>query len=352
LVCAFALVRSIAVPASAQDTLLGRTEIAAGAQPQLVVASDGRRAWLAYGQGKDVLVARSEDGGSTFLPPVKVASLPSLMLGMRRGPRIAAHGDQVMLAVNAGDLLAYSSADAGATWSAPVIINDIPGSAREGLHDLAVGPDGRFFAVWLDLRLGKMALATAESGEGGRTWGANSVLYRSPEVSICECCHPTAHYDSAGNLAVMWRNWLGGSRDLWSVTRPAGMAQFGAPVKQGAGTWTLKGCPMDGGDLIARGGSFDSVWQRDGSVYLQSGEAPEVRIAAGKQPVAVPVGTSTWIVWQDGADLRSLAVGAGHVVAAPKLVATGARFPSVVALHAGGVLLAYEQAGGVVVERR
>ena len=88
------------------------TEIRDAAQPQLTLGSDGR-VWLVYGQpveavalaahgrtqhqghqpaarSGNVFVASSSDGGSTLSPPVNVSHLPQLMLGMRRGPRIAA----------------------------------------------------------------------------------------------------------------------------------------------------------------------------------------------------------------------------------------------------------------------
>lgn len=318
----------------------------AAAQPQLAVTADGR-VFLAYGSGKDIFVVRSDDGGASFAPPVKVATVPALMLGMRRGPRVVAHGDRVTVTLPAKDLFAFSSADAGLTWTGPVAVNDVPDSAGEGLHDLAAAPDGRLFAAWLDLRFGKMALFSSESPDAGRTWTRNEKLYRSPEISICECCHPTALFDAAGNLAVMWRNSLGGSRDLWLMTRPAGSPRFTAPVKQGAGTWKLNGCPMDGGDIVARDdGAFDTVWQRAGEVFLQSGSAPELRLASGKQPVAV----GPLVVWQKGSDLWF--VQRSSINAEPALLASGARFPSLVALPGGGVVLAYEHGPDVVVEKR
>src|SRR5689334_11860653 len=95
-----------------------RTEIPNAAQPQLTLGTDGR-VWLVYGQlaeapvehaahdgqkpkghqpatrDGDVFVACSNDGGATFAPAVKVARVPKLMLGMRRGPRLAVHGDRL-----------------------------------------------------------------------------------------------------------------------------------------------------------------------------------------------------------------------------------------------------------------
>ncbi len=331
---------------------LEAVRFADAAQPRLAADASGR-VFLAYADGVDVFVVRSDDDGGTFSAPVKVASVPGLKLGMRRGPRIAVRGEAVTVTVQTNELIAFTSLDAGRSWTGPVTVNDVAGSAREGLHDLAVAPDGRLFATWLDLRSGKTALYGAESTDAGRSWTPNSAVYRSPEISICECCHPTAVFDEAGNLAVMWRNWLGGSRDLWLVTRAAGSAKFSEPVKQGQGTWKLNGCPMDGGDIIVRGrGVFDTVWQRAGDVILQAGTAPELRLSGGKQPVATALGDATLIVWQKGTTLWSAERAANGTVSAPQQLATGARFPVLVSLpgHAGA-LLAYEQGAEVVVER-
>src|SRR5215216_3760339 len=133
-----------AVPLPVASLPIGAIEIPNAAQPQLVAGTDNR-VWLTYGQAKDVFVARSDDGGKTFSAGVKVANLPDLMLGKRRGPRISVSGNRVTLTVVAPDLIAFVSADGGKTWSAPTTINQIPGSAREGLHNLAGSQEGRTF---------------------------------------------------------------------------------------------------------------------------------------------------------------------------------------------------------------
>jgi hypothetical protein len=365
-----------------------KTVIPEAAQPQLAVTADGR-VWLAYGrlmstpaaatEGHahgttpdgtghkkgatpqpmrmgDVFVALSNDGGATFAAPVKVAHVPQLMLGMRRGPRIAAHGNRVTVTVVGEQLIAFHSTDAGQTWSGPVTINNVPTSAREGLHDLAAAPDGSLFVTWLDLRNGKTELWGASSNDGGRTWGANEQVYRSPDKSICECCHPSALFDAQGNLAVMWRNSIGGSRDLWMTTRPNGARAFAPAKKLGTGTWKLNACPMDGGRIVALGGrKFGSVWQRGGEVFLTSSDGAETLLGKGKQPLAITRGDETIVFWQQGDDLVSLR---NPKNGRTEKYAANARFATAVTLPGNrGTVLAYEQGGakdkqpGFVVER-
>ncbi len=377
--------------ALAESSRSGRTEIPNAAQPQLTVAADGR-VWLVYGRPAsgatvaappsqaheagehhakakgghghkrpasrpdgDIFVAHSDDGGVTFGPANKVATVPGLMLGMRRGPRIAAHGDRVTVTVVAHELLAFSSADRGKTWSSPATINSVPTSAREGLHDLAGSRDGQLFVTWLDLRNGKMELWGASSSDGGRTWGSNTQLYRSPDQSICECCHPTALFDADGNLAVMWRNSIEGTRDMWLATRASGAKDFAAARKLGEGTWKLNACPMDGGRIVALGaGKFAAVWQRAGEVFFSPPQGAEVGLGKGKQPVAVARGGQPLVVWQQGTELVSAAVTGDT---APVTHAADARFAVLVALaDQRGAVLAYEQgppkgATKIVIER-
>ena len=346
------------------------------AQPQLATDSGGR-VWLAYGQlGEappapvaghghqghgapsrpgEVFVACSKDAGVTFGPAVKAASLPKLMLGMRRGPRIAVHGERVTVTMVGDELFAVRSEDGGRTWSQPVAINDVSTSAREGLHDLAAGPAGELFVTWLDMRNGKMELWSATSRDAGRTWAKNQQVYASPDKAICECCHPTSLFDAEGNLAVMWRNSIGGSRDMWMTTRPKGATQFTPARKLGTGTWKLAACPMDGGRLLALGGGkFGAVFQRAGEVFFVGAEGDEQRLGAGKQPIAVRRGSESLILWQQGTELVSVS-DLGQPAAKR---ASDARFPVVVTLpNQRGTVLAYEQGPakerqpGIVVER-
>jgi hypothetical protein len=329
-------------------------EIPNAAQPRLATTTAGR-VFLAYGAGNTVYVARSDDGGTTFTPASAAASVQKLMLGMRRGPRIAASGDRVTVTFIAHELLAVHSADGGRTWSEPVTLNTVATSAREGLHDLATGPDGRLFVTWLDMRNGKMELWGADSVDGGRSWGANARVYQSPAKSICECCHPTALFDAAGNLAVMWRNEIAGDRDMWLAVRPAGTKEFNPARKLGTGTWTLKACPMDGGGLVALGGgAFASVWQRAGEVFFCPANGPEIKLGAGKQPLVALIDGQPLVLWQQGATLAAAKISP---TIEPLPAMQNARAAVMAAPPAGrGTLLAYEtgpaKSPSVVVERR
>lgn len=201
-----------------------------------------------------------------------------------------------------------------------------------------------------------MELWGATSKDGGRTWAKNEQVYKSPDKSICECCHPSALFDADGNLAVMWRNSIEGARDMWMTTRLKGAAKFTVARKLGEGTWKINGCPMDGGEIVPMGnGNFGAVWQRNGEIFISRGESAEISLGSGKQPVAVHTDNGPpKVIWQQGADLVALHNLDGSE---PVRHASEARLATIVTLPGGkGAVLAYERAPAkgataVVVER-
>ena len=75
------------------------------------------------------------------------------------------------------DVHVARSSDGGATWHAPVRINDDTGNAWQWMAAGAVAPNGRLDAVWFDTRNGPNAniaqLFYAYSWDGGATWSPN-----------------------------------------------------------------------------------------------------------------------------------------------------------------------------------
>jgi len=260
--------------------------ISGGRQPQL--AADGATVALAYSDGKLVYAAVSDDGGDTFGAPHAIAGA-NFMVGRHRGPRVVVKGNRIVVsAISDGMLVAWNSADRGRKWSEASVVNDVPRSAREGLHGMAVGPKGEIFATWLDLRSGGMKVYGALSTDGGGTWSANRLVYASPDGNVCECCHPSAAIDGQGQIHVMFRNWMGGSRDMYLATSTDQGATFRA-AKLGEGTWKLNACPMDGGGLAVGPAGPVTVWRRDGQIHagsvLGEGKDPALAVGLAGQPV-------------------------------------------------------------------
>jgi hypothetical protein len=275
-------------------------------QPQVAISGDGM-IHVAFGKGDAIYATRSSDTGDSFSEPVKVGELPKLALGMRRGPRIATAGRSVVLtgiSHEDGNLHSWRSDDRGHSWSKRGRINTVAKSAIEGLHGLASDGERKIAAVWLDLRSGKTELWASVSNDEGKTWATDTRVYRSPDLTICECCHPSVAFTSSGKIVVMWRNFLNGSRDIYRAESSDDGKSFSVATKLGTGTWKLQACPMDGGSLAADGDRIAYAWRRDRTLLVTTDPASETVLSeSGTQPVAVRTAEGFAILWQDGGNL-------------------------------------------------
>lgn len=328
-------------------------------EPQLAV--HGSTVALAYGAGQAIYFQRSDDRGKTFGAPVQVGKGTVVPLTRHRGPRIAfARQAIVITAVTGktlaegphahglptdGDLVAWRSEDGGKTWSRGTIVNDVPRAPTEGLHSLAADSKGRVFAVWLDKRTGKTQLYGALSTDAGRTWSKNTLIYASPDGTICECCHPSAAFDEHGGVAVMYRNWLDGSRDMY-LARSADGLHFSAPQKLGNGTWKLNACPMDGGGVAVSDGGLVTAWRREHSVYVDRPGQPEKAVGDGTDVAITANSRGAYVMWTTPDSIEVLTPGATQAHA---LGSKGA-FPAVAAFADGGAIAAWESDGRIAVE--
>ena len=274
-------------------------------QPQVAVDED-ESIHVVYGAGDTIFYQRSRDSGATFSKQVALPSVNAMSLGMRRGPRVAAANGRVCVTAiggrqgkgRDGDVLVFHSSD-GITWQGPIMVNDSADSAREGLHAMAAGPDGKLCCVWLDLRNRRSEVMASMSSDGGRTWAKNVLVYQSPDGNVCECCHPSVAFDGKGTVFVQWRNSLGGKRDMYFAASSDGGKSFGKAVKLGRGQWTLKACPMDGGAIAATApGKVATAWRRENEVFLVSeASVEERRLGTGEQPWIAATADGPYVVW-------------------------------------------------------
>jgi len=243
-----------------------------------------------------------------------------------------------------GDLLAWRSTDGGKTWSPGTPVNDVPASAREGLHAMASGPGGQLYAAWLDLRAKGAKLYGASSSDHGATWSKNTLIYESPDGTICQCCHPSLAIDARGAIHVMWRNALAGSRDLYLASSSDGGKTFGRASKLGGGTWPLNACPMDGGGLaITAQGNVLSAWRRAGGVYLAPEGGAETLLDAGKNPSIAANAEGVYAAWSSSEGLRVRIPGKPE----PVLLDPEGAYVQLAAIPNGPIVAAWERKGTI-----
>jgi hypothetical protein len=328
-------------------------------EPQMAVR--GSTVALTFGASNAIYFGISHDSGKTFSDPVKIAGAPVVPLTRHRGPRIAFAGATIVVTAVAGrtmaggphahglpsdgDLLAWRSTDEGKTWSKEIVINDVPGAPTEGLHALASDGKGTLFAAWLDHRGDHgTKLYGAQSNDGGATWLKNVLIYQSPDGTICECCHPSLAFDTSGEILVMWRNWLNGSRDMYLARSRVG-GSFSKPEKLGIGTWKLNACPMDGGGIGISGGRVVTVWRREHDIFLDFAGETETRIGTGVDAAIAADMKGVYVIWSTPSGLQAIVAGRAELI---DIAAKGA-FPNIVLLSNGRALAAWENDGEITI---
>jgi hypothetical protein len=224
-------------------------------------------------------------------------------------------------------------------------VNDQPKASREGLHAMAADAEGHMAMAWLDDRSGKgKRLVGAFSNDGGATWGKNVELYQSPERTICECCAPSMVSLGHGEFAAMFRNALGGSRDMYTL-RLSGGKTVGSAEKAGLGTWKLDACPMDGGGIAVRSGQIATAWRRDHAIYLAESGKPEVKVGTGMDVAFGANSQGFYVVWSTPGGIEM------HGPDGSKHLSDVGAFPATVKLPDGGMLVAWEENGAIATSR-
>jgi len=211
-------------------------------QPCLAADADGVF-YCVFLRNGNVELSVSADGGRSWSAPViAIDAKGKARGGMQRGPRIGVD-DRKHVTVTAplcfdekelearypkAELWFARSTDGGKTFSPPARINELPGTAAEALHALAIAPSGEAHVAWLDMR--------------GRNKGQDLYYAKvvdgkpGPNVKIgatlCECCAPGIALDGAGNPVIAWRDGAASdNRPIWiSMSRDAGRT-FNAPAR-------------------------------------------------------------------------------------------------------------------------
>jgi hypothetical protein len=269
--------------------------VGTGEQPHISRDSKGTIR-VVYGQKDRIYCVTSGDNGVTFSVPILVAELPDMHLGMSRGPQIASSAKYSIITAmdKTGNIQWFRLDNSTRKWEKMGTLNDLKGSCPEGLMSIAADKDDNFYAVWLDIRTGNHNQIYFSTLSGSaKQWSSNRLVYQSPDGHVCECCQPSIQAEGQ-IVAVMFRNWLGGSRDLYLLRSSNKGRSFEKAQKLGYDTWQLNGCPMDGGGVtVDPSGAIHTVWQRKGIVYycqpgkkeLSLGKGRTCSIAPGREPV-------------------------------------------------------------------
>ena len=207
-----------------------------GSEPAVGPNGELYVAWFRITAPRAILVAKSTNGGASFSAPVVVTPITTIGFGnlavnARLGgafrtnsfPRIDVNpvNGEVYIVYNANpggpdgaDVFFTRSADGGATWSAPVRVNQDPGTNDQFFPDVAVNGQGVIEVIWYDRRLdprnNRIDVFSAQSLDGGRSWRPDNRVTQTSSL-------PAVGYDPAINP-----NYMGDYIDIKATMTPSG----------------------------------------------------------------------------------------------------------------------------------
>lgn len=360
----------------------------------------------ADGQGADVYVAVSRDGGATFAAPVRAnAERGEARLGAERPPIVALVSNgrgnpdvAVLWTAGRSDpaLKLARSSDGGRTFGPPQEIQASAARGNRGWASMTAADDGTLHVVWLDHRdtaatSGSAGLphqhgAAAARAQDGATMAQRSGLYyaklgpgalseRLIARGVCYCCKTAVSAGAGGRVTAVWRHvYPGNLRDIAAATSADSGRSFTTPQRVSEDGWAIDGCPENGPSIVVQGAEQHLVWptvvggrEPAGAVFYahsNDGRAFSKRLrvstAASRDPehvqVVRPDGGGLLVAWDELVEGRRRVVAVRlrseeHSVVAgnPIVVSEGhpARHPALAATPRGvAVAWTNGQAGG------
>jgi hypothetical protein len=180
------------------------------------------------------------------------------------------------------DVMIARSNDGGTTWSPGMTPHHDGTETEHGFVSMFHDSGGSIGAVWLDGR----AMAGSGDGHGGEGHGGHgdmALRYASLPAAggtagdtvlddkVCECCQTSAAMTSEGPVVVYRDRLAGEVRDI-SIVRRAGGA-WRAPAVVHSDGWKIDGCPVNGPAVDAHGRTVAVAW------FTAAGGTPRVKLA-------------------------------------------------------------------------
>lgn len=326
---------------------LQRTPLAVG------VAFDARgRLWRAMVKDDHVWVSHSEDQGAHYSAPVQVNPEAEHVAadGENRPKIVVARNGNVYVSYTqsletpfAGNVRFSRSSDDGASFSAPITVNDHQEPVTHRFETLGVDGKGRVVLAWLDKRDAQAAkdhgekfagisVYSAVSADAGKSFKTNFLA----AAHSCECCRITMANDRDGVPVIAWRHVFEPNIRDHALMRLDGKS---ALKRATFGDWKVDACPHHGPALsIAKDGVYHLSWfnnseSQRGLFYAYSSDqgahfsSPMLFGAAqASHPSVLSLGKRVYLAWKafDGEQTQIMAMRSddgGKVWSSPESVA-------------------------------
>ena len=208
----------------------GVADLALGPAGQLAIAYQW---WRRTPSSKQIRVARSSDGGKTWVQPA--SSLDTS--GKAFAPKTAWGGDQSLVVVWADeqrsnrvwDVYARRSPDGGATWEGEVLLSRFPQNSPTDAYirpEIVSDGEKRFWAVWVGIRSARSRVYVNRSTDGGHTWTDPMEL-----SGRSESVYGHRVVRSGEHVLVVWHDRLTGRERVYAVTSSDGGVTWTSPAR-------------------------------------------------------------------------------------------------------------------------
>ncbi len=263
---------------NAKQTILEGTQQISPPALQFDQAGNVVLAWYdKQGETRGLRAIRMSKEGVPFSPPVQINpqtvepdalhQAPGLALGQLGNVFVTwSMPKKAPDAPFAADLQFSVSRDGGATFAAPIRVNDDQASINHSFENVHAAPDGTVYVAWLDNRGKEKSGAGAQfacSRDGGRSIEKNMTI----DGMACPCCRPSAAIAPNGDLWVAWRKTFEGNvRDIVLATSTDQGKTFSEPMLVQKDGWAFPACPHRGPSIgFDRFGRLYVAWYTEGT---------------------------------------------------------------------------------------
>jgi hypothetical protein len=228
-------------------------------------------AWEEVRHGVDdnhqIYVNRSVDGGLTWLAEdVRVDDDPDGR-AMSLQPRLAAGGGGLVVAwydntFGAYDIFVSRSDDGGASWGPPVRVDSDPaGASYSARPKVAMSEDGmQVWVAWEDSRNGRADVYAARSGDGGQSFEPDVRLDTGDPPGASDAFEVQLCTDGVGELYVVWHDARAGT--------DAGRDIYASWSDDGGVTWSATDVRVDTSAVASSNALFPACAWVDGALHV------------------------------------------------------------------------------------
>ncbi len=228
-------------------------------------------------QGEHVMLYRSSDEGRTWQPPIVVNTVPEpISADGENRPKLVVLPDGGIVVTwtrpldkpFTGEIRLARSNDGGAHFTPPITVHRDRSIITHRFETPIVGADGRLYIAWIDKRDLEAAKAAKQDYRGAAIYTAVSEdgggnFHHETRLAdhSCECCRIAAAVDVDGAPVFLWRHVFEPNERDHAMAK---LRSDGTPIKIERATfdrWRVDGCPHHGPSLaIAEDGTRHAVW--------------------------------------------------------------------------------------------